>query len=355
MPWPIPAPETIAAKAAGIYEGTLKSPDGTPIDASSPNTVLGATTRVVGMSAFELYLFQAYTQAELWPDTAQDNLDRIAGVWGLTRIAAQVASGTVSVSGTVGAPIPSGVTLADSLGNLYTTTAPGTVAADGAALLPVSASVGGVAGNLAAGAILTIVVAVAGVAPQQATAQPPGFSDGEPEETNPQLSARVLARIRNPGNGGSEADYEAWAQAASSAVAYVAVQPGYTGAGTVGVFVAGAGPAASTGPEVAAVQAYLQPKRPVTAQVTAYAATVQPLDATITLNPDTLANRAAATAAFANWIETDAAIGGTMYLSRMNAAVAAGDGEFSHETASPTADVALGVGTIAGVGVLSFG
>ena len=353
MPWPIPQPADIASRAAALYQAAIVSPDGTPADASSPNTVLGATTRIVGMSAFGLYLYQSYLANELWPDTAQDNLDRIAGVWGLTRLPAASATGNVSVTGTANALLPAGIVLADASGNAYTTTA-GATLAGGTATLPVTANTPGAAGNLATGTVLTVVSALANLFPQTATVLSPGFSGGDPAETNAALQARVLQRIRQRGRGGSVADYEQWAEAASAAVAYTQIVPDWAGPGSVGVFLAGAGPAALTSAEVGTVNTALQTQRPVTAKVYTNAATVQPLNATIHLNPDTTGNRAAATAAFAAWIAADAAIGGTLYMSRLDAALASADGEFSYERSVPAADVVYATGEIAGVGTLSF-
>ncbi len=354
MPWPIPQPADIAARAAALFESTLVSPDGTPIDASDPNTVLGVTARITGMTAFGLYLYQSYLANELWPDTAQDNLDRIAGIWGLTRIAPAVASGSVSVTGTANAPLPSGIALADALGNTYVTTGAVDLAANGTGTLPVNANAAGAQGNLSAGTVLTVVSAVSGLAPQEATVLAPGFSGGAPAETDTALRVRVIARIRQRGRGGSVADYEQWAESASALVAYTEVDPDWAGPGSVGVFIAGAGPSALTSADVAVVNTALQAQRPVTAKVYVNAATLVPLSATIHLNPDTTANRAAATTAFAAWIATDAAIGGTLYMSRLDAALAAADGEFSHERIAPTADVTYATGTIASVGTLAF-
>ncbi len=353
MPWPIPQPADIAGRAAAIYQNSVISPDGTPADASSPNTVLGATARIVGMSAFGLYLYQSYLADELWPDTAQDNLDRIAGIWGLTRIPAAAASGSVSVTGTVNAALPGAIALADASGNGYTTGA-GATLSGGAATLTVSANTAGAQGNLAAGTVLTVVSGLAALSPQTATVLAPGFSGGAPVESNAALQLRVLARIRQRGRGGSVADYQQWAEAASAAVAYTGVVPDWAGPGSVGVFLAGAGPSVLTSAEVSTVDAALQTQRPVTAKVYTSAAAIEPLNATVHLNPDTVANRAAATAAFGAWIAADATIGGTLYMSRLDAALAAADGEFSHERTAPVADVAYATGAIAGVGTLAF-
>lgn len=127
------------------------------------------------------------------------------------------------------------------------------------------------------------------------------------------------------------------------------------GLGSVGVFVAGAGPSALTSAEVARVDAYLQSVRPVTARVITQAAATRPIDATLHLVPDTATNRAAAQSGYTSWIATSAQIGGTAYVDDLAAAIkAAGGSTFSFDIAAPAADVALGHGTIAVARTLGF-
>jgi uncharacterized phage protein gp47/JayE len=150
------------------------------------------------------------------------------------------------------------------------------------------------------------------------------------------------------------ADYTAWAEAALSGVAYVQTVPNNTGLGTVGVWFAMAGPAAPTTAEVSAVQAYIDTVRPVTAAVTVMAATLVPVNVTLHLNPDTPAIRAAATAALQLSFAQDAAIGGTVYVSRLDNAISSSDGEYSHERSLPAADVAMSNGQLPVLGTVTF-
>ena len=114
MPWPVPQPADITARAAAVYTGIY--PD---FDPTAANTLAGANCRIVGLSAFDLYQYQAYWAQELFPDTTQDNLDHHAAIWGLTRIPPAAAVGTASAAGTNGTPIPAGAVATDPLGNAY--------------------------------------------------------------------------------------------------------------------------------------------------------------------------------------------------------------------------------------------
>lgn len=354
MPWSIPQPIDIYNRAASAYVAQFPS-----FQPTAPNTVCGATARIIGMTGFDLYLYQGYVMGELFPDTSQDNLDRHAAIWGLTRIPPQAATGTIAWQVTANTTLPTGIILTDQFGNAYLTTSGGAITV-GTATISITAASPGAQGNLANGAVLTPLSPVEDMATTATVSSTPGLSGGAPAETNDALRARVLARIRQRGRGGNAGDYQNWCEAASSQVAYVQTVPNYLGPGSVGVFVAGMGPSVIGSGLLATISAYLGTQYasggvvPVTAYVTLYSATLVPLNATVHLIPDTTANRAAATAAFQNWVATDAAIGATMYLNRFNAALENAGGEFAHETTSPTSDWIGAAGTIAVAGTLSF-
>jgi uncharacterized phage protein gp47/JayE len=349
MPWQIPQPAAISARAAATYSTVFQD-----FDPTEPNTVAGTHCDVLAMALFDVYLHQSYIAGELFPDTSIDNLDRHAGIWGLTRIPATAASGTVSVGGAGGLVVPSGIAATDVLGNLYATTSGATIVG-GSATLSITAASAGAQGNLAAGTVLTLLSPIAGLNPQSLTVQTPGLSGGAAQESDAALRSRLLARIRARGRGGNAADYQYWAEAASSAVEYVQVYPNWAGLGSVQVWVAGAGPSALTTSEVSAIAAYIAGVRPVTASVTVASAAVEAVNATVHLVPDTVANRTAATTGFSTWLAASAQIGGTLYVDDMIAAIkAAGGGAFSLDTSAPTGDIVLGAGTIGVAGTLSF-
>jgi uncharacterized phage protein gp47/JayE len=355
MPWPIPQPTDIFNRAAAAY--VAQFPGAQP---TAPNTVLGATSRILGMTAFDLYLYQGYVMNELFPDTSEDNLDRHAGNWGLTRIAPSAAAGTISWTCTSATTLPTGIILTDPLLNSYLTTSGGAVA-PGAITLSLAAASAGAQGNLANGTVLTPISPVTGMAPTATVASSPALAGGAPAESNTALRTRLLARIRARGRGGNNADYVNWAFAASSLVAYAQAVPQYQGPGTVGVFVAGAGPSTLGSGVLSTISAYLGAQyaaggvAPVTAYVTVWNATLQTLNATVHLTPDTTANRAAATSAFSAFVTQATGIGGTIDVTSIDAAIAGGSGgAFTFDRTLPAADIVLGNGTIAVAGTLSF-
>ena len=80
MALPMPAPGDIAARGAAVFEQALPG-----IDARTPNTVATTYTRVNEMTIFDLYLYLAYIQRELFVTTAQDYLPDHAAVWQVPR------------------------------------------------------------------------------------------------------------------------------------------------------------------------------------------------------------------------------------------------------------------------------
>jgi uncharacterized phage protein gp47/JayE len=346
VPWAIPQPDEIASRAAGVFEEKFLG-----ADARSDNSMMAVIARLTGMSVFDAYLFQARLAQELMVDTAVDWLDRHALVWGVPRVAAQFARGNVTFAGTDTTVVPGGTTLTAASGASFTTDSAVTLA--GGAVAPVTASVAGADSNLPAGAVLTLASPIAGLTPQAATVATGGLAGGASIEDPASWKARILSRIRTPPMGGSAADYATWVQQISPG-AFLAVKPNWVGNGTVGLVVAMPGPAVPSAPQLAAIAAYVAPLRPVTAQVVMVAASLHPVNVSLHLSPDTTAVRAATLAALALFFSQDAAIGGTIFISRLDDAISSASGEYSHERASPAADVVMGAAEIPTLGTVTF-
>jgi uncharacterized phage protein gp47/JayE len=370
MPWPVPTPDAIASTAAGVYEGALQGPPdpltGLPTvpDARSPNSVLGATTRIVGMSTYGVYMGQAAEANELWPDTAVDNLTRLAGIKGLSLDPATPASfnATLAATGALDVPVETQATGPNDL--TYQTTADVSVTAAGTLTANWVCLTAGSAGTLAAGATLTLVSPIAGLSAQTATVV--GDDDltaGEDEETLDHLRARLLLKWRSDAAAGNSADWAGWTQAVLPLIQYVSVFPRWAGIGNVGIAVALSGPAAPTTAQINTITAALSDpdQCPVCAVPIVFAAPLVPVNVTLHLVPDTAANRAAAIAALGTYFLQDASIAnpaiansGIIELSRMNAAISAGDGEWGHDLIAPATDITVAAGSLPVLGSVSF-
>lgn len=340
MAWPIPAPGVIASRAASVYEQALPG-----IDARNPNTVATTNCRIIDMSMQDLYFYQGSIEQEMFPDTCSIvNLPRFAVQWNVPRTLASAADGNVIVPvQTGGQPLtlPADIPFSSNTGVTYTSTASVTVAAGATtAVVPIEASVAGSAGNLAAGAPMTITTPVAGITSQTATVDPNGITGGADLQSIASWRAAIIAEIRYEPAAGTNTDYVKWVSEALPNVALAACPQAGNGPGAVTVAFLMEGFVPPTSEQIATVLAYIQTKRPVgITTINVIAGTLNPVNVTLHLNPDTPAIRAAAIDALTLSFQQDAALGGTTYYSRLDNAVSSSDGEYSHERIAPAADV----------------
>lgn len=312
--------------------------------------------RVLGGVAHGLYGFIDWLSNQVIFDTAEvEFLERWCSIWGITRKAASAATGTVTFSVQVGSYIPSGTLLQALDGVQYQTTADATVVST-SATAPVAAVVAAAAGNRAAGQTLNLVSPIVGVTPSATAGL---LSGGADVETDDALRSRLLSRIQNPPQGGAASDYVAWALQVSGVTrAWVSAQE--LGAGTVTVrFVRdndGTGAAIiPDSSEVAAVQAYIDARRPVTAQLTVVAPTANPLNFTISgLSPNTSAVQAAIQTELQDLLLREAVPGGTILLSHIRAAISSATGENDFTLTSPSANVTNTTGQISTMGNITW-
>lgn len=309
--------------------------------------------RVVAGVTHGLYGFIDWLSRQVIYDTAEaEILDRWASIWGVLRKPAAAATGTATLTGLVGAVVPTGALLQALDGVQYQTTADATfvgttVVVDLEALVPAAA------GNRTTGQTLTLATPVAGVQPGAVASALVGGADEEHDEA---LRARLISRIQTPPHGGSAADYVAWALEVPG-VTRAWCYPLELGPGTVTVrFMRDddSGSAIPDAGEVTAVLDYINALRPVTAQVTVVAPVATPLAFTIAVTPNTAAVKTAVQEELADLIRREAEPGGTLLLSRIRAAISAAAGESNYTMTVPSADVALATGLITTLGVITW-
>lgn len=309
--------------------------------------------RVLAGVAHGLYGFVDWLSNQLIYDTAEvEFLERWCSIWGVTRKPAASATGSVTFAVLAGSVIPSGTLLQALDGIQYQTTAPAMVSAP-TATAPVIAVIAAAASNRAAGQNLTLVSPVTGV---QSTATAGELSGGADIETDDALRARLLTRIQQPPHGGASYDYTNWALEVPG-VTRAWCYPNELGVGTVSVrFVRDAD--ASLIPdagEVATVQAYIDARRPVTAQVTVVAPVAVPVNFQIQgLLPSTAAVQAAVLAELTDLILREATPGGTINLSHIRASISAATGEVDNVLIAPAANVTNTAGNISTMGTITW-
>lgn len=308
-------------------------------DAGVRRTVFNALARMHAGALHGLYGYLEYIAKQVIYTTAEaEYLEQWATIWGIQRVPAGLATGNVTFTGTNGVTIAAGTVLQKADGWQYRTNTD-VIVAGGTATAVVTALLGGASGNALVNVLLDLTSPLTGVGSTASVASG-GLIAGSDAETDAALRARLLARIQTPPHGGAVGDYIAWALEVPG-VTRAWCFPLYAGAGTVGVtFVRdNDGSPIPDGGEVAAVQAYIETVRPVTATVTVYAPTAVPLNLTIQLTPDTQAVRDAVTAELADLLKRVGEPATWLYLSQINEAISIAVGESDHVLVAPVANI----------------
>ena len=313
---------------------------------------LAALARGLAGAHHELYGYLAWIADQIFDETADGpELLRRAAEYGIEPIAATAAAGTVRVSGTDAAVIPEGTVWRSGGGVDYESTAEAAIAA-GTADVAVQAAVAGAAGNAADGTKVSLVAPIAGVVSEAAAAG--AIAGGADTESTDSVRRRLSARRQSPPRGGTDADYVFWSFSGHADVTRAWSRPRTPGLGQVTVYLMTDGATANgipTAAAIAAVQAYIDARRPVTAEVTVAAPAPVELDVTITnVKPDTAAVRAAIQAEIEDLILRESAPGGTVLVSHIREAISTAAGETDHVLTAPVADVEHAANQIAVAG-----
>lgn len=331
----------ISGRVTGVQSAVLR------------RSLLGILARSEAGAVHMLYGFLEWAARQAIIDTAEkEYLERWAAIWKIFRKAADYSTGAALLAGAVGSTLPAGTILQRQDGVQYRVLADGEFT--GASLQPTIVAIeAGANGDAPAGTPLFLVSPVAGV--QSTGSAATDIDGGLNVETDPQLLSRLLKRIRQPPHGGAETDYELWALEVPG-VTRVWVYPLQMGAGTVTVlFVCdGEDDIIPDAAKVAEVQAYINQRAPVTAEVFVAAPIPDPLNMAVNISPNTAAVRASVRAEVADLVIRDSKPGGPILISRLREAVSIAAGESDNEITSPTADVVHATGHMAIPGTITF-
>lgn len=296
--------------------------------------------RTLSGTAYGLYGYLDWIVDQILPDKAdEETLERIAALrLNQPRNAAQPAEGSVSFSATAGAVLDVNVVLQSGDGRMYRVTA-GVTTVAGVNSTTIEAVDAGALGNADVGLALTLVQPVEGVT-NAFTVIAPGLSGGIAKESIESLRARVIRSYRVIPHGGSADDYETWALEFPG-VTRAWCRGNYLGAGTVGLFVMRDNDVVPV-PNPAQLQEikdYIEPLRPVTAELYVLAPTVKLVHYSIHPVPDTSAVRAAITSSLNDLHEREAGLGDTLLISRIREAISGAAGETDNSLTVPAANV----------------
>lgn len=331
----------ISGRVTGVQSAVLR------------RSLLGILARSEAGAVHMLYGFLEWAARQAIIDTAEkEYLERWAAIWKVFRKAPDFSTGSALLAGMVGSVIPGGTILQRQdgvqyrvlVGAVFTgpTVQPAVVAVDA-----------GANGDAPAGTPLFLLSPVSGV--QSTGSAATAISGGLDAETDPQLLNRLLKRIRQPPHGGAASDYELWALEVPG-VTRAWVYPLQMGPGTVTVlFVCDGEADIIPGPsKVAEVQAYIDERRPVTAEAFVAAPVSDPLNLSVKLSPNTAAVQASVIAEVSDLIVRDSKPGSPILISRLREAVSIAAGESNNAITSPATDIAHATGHMAVPGTITF-
>lgn len=313
-----------------------------------------AAARAHSGAAFELYGYQHWIARQAHPATCDDdNLLRWAD-WRLEngRTSAVAATGSVRVTGATGALVDAGLIFQSGDGRRYVVVQTATLV-NGAALVTVRAEAVGALGNIADGE-LNAISPIIGVSPT-AVIGLDGITGGVEEEDIEALRARVRNAFKNPSKVGSGQDFVDWALEVPG-VTRAWPLPRWMGPGTFGLAFVRDGDANifPTQAQVKEMQAYLDARRPVTAEVLAFCPIERLVPLRLKLVPDSTALRAAVTASLAALITDEGGSNSTLLLTHLRAVISNTAGETDHSLLSPVADVVIAANEVGVLGTITW-
>ncbi|KJZ64867.1 baseplate J/gp47 family protein [Pseudomonas fluorescens] len=297
--------------------------------------------RTLGGAAYGLYGYLNWIAEQILPDKADEStLERIAALrLNQPRKAAQSASGGVSFTASAGAVLDVDTLLQSNDGRIYKVTSARTTS-NGLNSTTIAALDAGSLGNADTGMTLIPVQPILGIIGNSFTVLAPGLTGGIARESLESLRSRVIRSYRIIPHGGSAQDYETWALECPG-VTRAWCRGNYLGSGTVALFVMRDDdpqpiPDAA---QLAEVQAYIEPLRPVTAELHVLPPVLLPVTYSLRLTPDTTAVRGAVEAQLRDLHNREAGLGETLLVSHIREAISSTTGESDHKLMSPTADV----------------
>ena len=296
--------------------------------------------RTLSGAAFGLYGYLDWIAEQILPDSADEStLERIAALrLNQPRKAAQAASGSVSYTAAAGALLDSDTLLQSNDGRSYKVLTT-RLSSNGSNSVQIRALDGGPLGNADPGLELFPVQPVQGIG-NRFVVEAPGLIGGLAAESIKSLRARVIRSYRVVPHGGSAADYETWALEYPG-VTRAWCRRNYLGPGTVALFVmrdedVTPQPDAA---QLAEIQAYIEPLRPVTAELRVLAPALVPVRYKLRLTPTTNAVRAAVEAQLRDLHNREGGLGETLLLTHIAEAISSAAGETDHLLVEPHADV----------------
>lgn len=222
------------------------------------------------LTANSIEFGQAYNEINLMMEAAfattawDEYLTMRAAEFGVIRKSAVSASVALTITGTIGATIPSGSLFATAENLNFYTTVSTVIGAKGTVDILAKCSTAGKTGNVDAQTIVKIPYSIPGVT---AVTNVLAATDGYDEETNAELRERYLLKVRTPATSGNTYHYQQWALSVPG-VGQVKILPLWNGNGTVKVIIVDSDNATASSNLIQSVSTYIESVRPIGATVT---------------------------------------------------------------------------------------
>lgn len=299
-------------------------------------------SRTTAAAVNSLYGYLDYLARNLLPDLADEAwLYRHGNLKKCPRKQPAAAAGWVRWDGVSdGLVIDEGVEIQRDDQVTFTVTT-STTSAGGVMRAPVMCETAGDDGNTDDGTGLMLVSPVAGLPSRGAADTINGGTDLEDLE---QWRARIIDHWYYVPQSGADPDYIVWAESVQG-ISRAWTLRNYAGLGTVGVLCAtdDDNDPTPTAQEVQNVYDYIAPKSPVAGSALfVFGPAVKTVDFQILVNPDTADTRAAVQSEVKAWLKRDGQPSATLEMSRLDEAISAAAGEYSHTRLMPDADITLG-------------
>ncbi len=319
-----------AALSAGT---TLTAAD---IELARSNVEAMAFVQGVGVHGAYRYLRDFVAKQAIPTKAVDEYLDDWLTAYGIPRKEASVSQGALVGSGDVGQILKAGTALQSDTGLEFTVLVDAVVAADKTLAPTVVCTTPGAAGNLAAGAALSLIATVDGIdADFRVGAN--GLSGGTERETDPEAVYRLSQRLANPPRGSAPTDYERWALSVPGITRAWGVRtPGGPGSAGVIIMADNNEYGLPTAAQRDAVYAYIRDSRRGPPDEL-FVIIPEPVfvDVVLQIDPDTLAVRQAVTLELNDLFFREATPAGRIVHSHLTEAVSAAPGEFDHKFISP--------------------
>lgn len=326
--------QSLAQAAQTANPAALGSVD---LELARSNTKALAFVEGVGLHGAYRYLRDFIARQAIPIYSSDEFLDGWLASYGMTRKEPAAAVGLITGTGVATSLLAAGSLAQDDRGRQYRVTADVAVAGDATVSASVIALVPGLAANAVAGLSLSLVSPVAGV-DSAFVVGVDGLGGGADLETDAQAIYRLQQRLSNEPMGGSPADYARWAlQLPGITRAFGVRNPaGPTSAGVIIMADGNVAPGLPTTVQQRQVLDYIRdPQRGPPDELFVIIPTAVTKNWTISLSPDTAANRAAVMAAVQDLFFREAVPGGSIPHSHVKEVISAAPGEYNHTITAP--------------------